>query len=229
MKSARKSLSALLAVVIAMTVVAIVLAIGGCGGAKKQTKAVGNIATATNGSSAPGLITGSFAFDAELMKYKEGKEPTSETPNVSPEKAYKQTGIKLKFPKETLGGKLRNIGTGKSSPGNWQAVMRYSSGFFAGGEIMVEKPDYRASIAADAEFEKQPNSGHIGADYHIVNVAGFEGKAQPPYEFVGYDGNTYKLPPDIYWWDNGIEYAVIPWKLGLTENQLMQVAESMYK
>ena len=135
----------------------------------------------------------------------------------------------MKFPKETLGGKLRNIAIGKSSQGNWQTALRYSSGFFTGGEIMVEKPDYGAQIADDAEFKKQPNTWSIGADYHIVNVAGFEGKAQPPYELVGWDGETYGMPATIRWWDNGVEYAVIPWKLGLTENQLMQVAESMYK
>jgi len=223
MKWARKSLHTLLTMFITASVVTLILAFsGGCGGGSTQTKAVGN-------STSGGLITASTTFDAYVRRVQKGIEPQAVIPSVKLEDAQKQVGIKAKFSKETLGGKLKSIYAETSASGNPEIDLRYSSSLDIGEEVMKGKPDYAADIAANAEENKKPGVTHIGADYHIVNVAGFEGKAKPPYEFKGYDGKTYKLPPDIYWWDNGIQYSIVPWKLGLTENQLMQVAESMYK
>ncbi|GEM_PF-5697538 len=226
MKSKKKSPSHFMVIFIAMSMAAMVLASGGCRGEKKQTKAVDKDVKPSEASETTGLITKSNSFDTYVRAIQEGKEPWSPTPPVSLEKAEKEVGIKARFPKETLGGKLKTVYINNTADGRKGICLRYTSGFSIGEDVLKKKPDYRAFIASDVK-ERTRCSKVIGADYHIVNVAGFEGKAKPPYEFVGFDGNTYRLPPDVCWWEDGVEYAIVPWKLGFTEEQLIEVAESI--
>lgn len=227
-KLRKKSFDHFMIIVIAISMIVVILASGGCSGEKKETKAVGEGIKKSEASKTTGLITRSVTFDSYVMAIQEGKEPGSPTPPVSLEKAEKEVGIKVRLPKETLGGELKAVYINTTADGRGGICLRYTSGFSTGADVMKKKPDYQAEIAADVEARKEVST-KIGADYHIVNVAGFEGKAQPPYEFVGFDGKTYKLPPSLEWWDNGRQYVVIPWKLGFTEADLMKVAESMYK
>lgn len=226
----RRKLSILTLVTCMAMTIALMVFSGGCGTEKTQTKAASDGITASKGDVEGGLISGSIIFNAHVRRLQKGVRPTPPIPSVSQKEAEKQVGIKLKLPKETLGGKLIGIYTDKTADGLPGIAVHYSSGFAYGPVVMKDKPDYKARIAAYAEDRKNPAMEIIGADYHIVNVAGFEGQSQPPYEFVSLgDGKTYKLPPSLDWWENGIEYRITPWKLGFTEADLMKVAESMYK
>ena len=92
-----------------------------------------------------------------------------------------------------------------------------------GQELRREKIDYKAELSAHMET-KRTATVFIGSDPYPVTIAGIEGLAYPVYE----DG-SYKLPPKLFWWDNGIEYYMSAWKLGFTDKQLIKAAESMYK
>ena len=210
----------------------VVLAISaGCGAVSTQSNALGNDSvapTTASGESSSAAITKSPVFNKGVMQIQSGVEPQPTLPSVTREEAEKQNGINVKLPKITFGGVLKGIYVAPSASGNPNTTVIYSSGFAIDEQMLKEKPDYRAQIADQAATKKSA-SVYIGADYHVVSVAGSEGKVSPGYSFVGLDNKEYKMPPQLYWWDNGVQYLISCWKLGFSEQQLLEVAESIYK
>lgn len=201
----------------------------GCGGGNIGMSSGKNDSTvASKGSTSGGLITKSAGFDQYVRQTQEGVQPKPDLPNLSPEEAQKQDGIKTKLPTITFDGKLEGVYAATSASGQPATTIIYSSGFSIDEQVLKEKPDYGAQIATDAQSKKEA-SVYIGGDYHPVMIAGFEGKAASGYSFVGLDKKEYKMPPQLYWWENGVQYIVTCWKLGFTEQQLIELAESMYK
>lgn len=173
-------------------------------------------------------ITKSASFDTLVRSIQEGKEPKPNGPSLTAEEARKRNGINIIFPDKARSGNISVIYTETSASGNPVTTVICDSGFTLMEEMMTQKPDYAAQIAT-AEQTKNEASEYLAGDKYQVTIAGHDGLAAKPYSFTGYDGKEYGMPPQLYWWSDGIQYSIMPYKLGFTDTQLIEIAESMYK
>lgn len=93
--------------------------------------------------------------------------------------------------------------------------------------IMKEKVDYEEEVAFERDVIFKEATIHPDSTFHVVYIAGHQGKACAPWHIGEYKKVT--MPPQVFWWDNGLQFGIVPYKLGFTEEQLLKVAESMYK
>jgi hypothetical protein len=210
----------------------LVLAAGcGSGGGQANVDSASTVSMPGTGPSAMGgPITKNMIYDQYVRRIQAGIEPDHYTPKLSREEAEKQAGFKLKFPRETLGGKLTGIYAQETPSGDSDVAFFYSNGISLGLVAMSTKPDYVGMIAEAATLKNTPGHQVLGTEgQRVVSVAGNEGVAVPENQIPGLDNQTYRLPPSVGWWENGVAYTMTLWKLGLTDTQLMEVAESIYK
>lgn len=241
MKPEKRYPGSMVAVLAGICVAALALALfNGCGG--KGSSPVVEEPGVVTGYSSGMPVAGAFPTASESVNsyvYElnggGGIKPPDGIPKVSLEEAEEYIGADLRVPRETLGGTLDGCYNWPSeSPDNNSTSLVYSSGFSVLAEVYKKKIDFRlnaeADIAAAKRSEEDPLYTRIGAIGHVVEVAGFEMLAYPPFELPGEDkdGKTYSLPPNLNWWDDGIRYVISPMKLGFTEELLIKIAESMY-
>ena len=139
------------------------------------------------------------------------------------EEAEAVVGFKIKVPKQKLGGKFEGYYTESRADGHQGIYLKYSSGYTFGAE-KIGKVDYKADVAFERDVIFKESTIHPDSSFHVVYIAGHQGKACAPWH-----SGDEKGPPQLFWSDSGIEYDIVPYKLGFEEKQLIEVAESMYK
>lgn len=169
--------------------------------------------------------------DTYIKNIQAGIEPAFTGTVVSPSEAKAKTGMTARLAKNpTLTGNLKKIyayipsAEEAKQDARKALAMPYSNGLTIVEEAWPTEPDWAAETAVPT-FNGRPPDEVIGAQPVLTKVAGFQGMLTPEWTSTG---ATTKLPPQLQWWENGVRYHILPWKLGYTSDQLMQVAESMY-
>lgn len=174
-------------------------------------------------------------FDSYVRAIQAGIEPHLPGPAISASEAKAKTGISVRLPKNTeLTGKLKGIYPNIPPPeilkdpqndAHMQLSLIFTNGLGIEEEAWNKQPDWAAEAAVPTMNGKPPDET-IGAEPILTKVAGFQGMFTPEWTSPG--PNPYKLPPQLQWWENGVRYHMLPWKLGYTVEQLMEIANSMY-
>ena len=211
-------------ILVVLTSAALLFAtLSGCSGSPVST---GEPETTSAGSPRAGI-------DAAVQS---GTEPHMQGPAVSAAEAKAQTGISLRVPKNTqLTGELKGIYPNNNQPQEESkaaqkntpkaVTLLFTNGLGIEEEACPVEPDWAAEAAIPTMNGKPPDE-IIGAQLILTKVAGFQGMFTPEWTSPG--PNPYKLPPQLQWWENGVRYHMLPWKLGYTVEQLMEIANSMY-
>lgn len=180
-------------------------------------------------ASGKGMITKNLAYDEWIRAIQQGEEPVPDSPKVSLSEAERNTGIKARIPNDTLGGMVKGVYTDTSASQNPQLSMILDNGVIIIEEATAFAVDYGAMVEATAKEMSAPGRKIIGAiGQRLISIAGNAGYAIPVNTVPGADNKEYELPPQVEWWDNAVRYHITLWKLGLTDQQLIKIAESMY-
>jgi hypothetical protein len=169
--------------------------------------------------------------DSYIKNIQAGIEPARTGIVVSPSEAKAISGMTAKLAKNpALTGNLKKIyayiptAEEAKQDARKALAMSYSNGLTIVEEAWPTEPDWAAETAVPT-FNGRPPDEVIGAQPVRTKVGGFQGMLTPEWTSPG---AKTKLPPQLQWWENGVRYHILPWKLGYTSDQLMKVAESMY-
>jgi len=158
-----------------------------------------------------------------------GAEPSSPVPSVSPSDAEARTGIKFRQPKTAaITGNMKAVYQDTSASGNPEICIHFDNGILVGEENWKEQPDFAHEIAMDNDPAHHEPPATPGTNWILVKVAGFQGKQLPQPAIMGADGKLSELPPMLEWWDSGVKYMITTWKTGVSGQQLLDIANSMY-
>lgn len=167
--------------------------------------------------------------DSFFKDIQAGKERVFTGIPVNAREAKAKTGIEVRLANDTkLTGGLKGIyayipsAEETKQDARMGLAIHYSGGIDISEEACPKEPDWAAETAVPT-FNGRPPDVVTGAIPVRCKVAGFSGMANAEWT----SGGT-KLPPQLHWWENGVRYHIMPWKLGYTSEQLMQIAESMY-
>lgn len=124
------------------------------------------------------------------------------------EEAMHITGLKIRVPKSTLGGKPavitlvvpeKNVGSGAS------IYCTYNNGMNLSSESSPQM-DYAGQIA-NMKHLNSVSAVHPDKLPYLVTVAGHQGMLWPAHMNVG---DTHPGVPVLYWWDSGVAYTLSP-------------------
>lgn len=163
--------------------------------------------------------------DASLSVY--GIRPVPTTPSIPLKEAEKKAGIKARLPKaEKITGEREGVYFEMSASENPQIVVHYGNGIMVANEVWKEKFDYVALLQADAKML----SGVSSQPGKLVEVAGHQGMllSGTGYNNEPQAGICYVMPPQLEWWHDGVKFYISSWNFNFTEEQLLEIAESMY-
>ncbi|MBN2169073.1 MAG: hypothetical protein JW738_07500 [Actinobacteria bacterium] len=163
--------------------------------------------------------------------YMKGVKPTPMVPSISLKEAEKKAGIKAKLPRVgEITGDREEVYFDISASENPQISVYYSNGIIIGNEVWKEKPDYIAQLEADKAASNGP-SLMSGFSEELIKVEGHQGILWPRVlsNTLSYSIAGFVSPPQLEWWDDGVKYHINSWNLGFTEDQLLEIAESMYE
>lgn len=199
---------------------------------KSVTKTTPSQSTSVSSPSAGYANAGPSSYMRDIQA---GVEPQLPGPAISASEAKAKTGISVRLPKNTvLTGKLNGIYPNippaevlkdPNNDAHTSLTLIFANGLGLEEEACPIQPDWAAESAVPT-FNGRPPDAVIGAQPIPAKVAGFQGMSTPEWTSPG--TNPSKLPPQLQWWENGVRYHLIPWKLGYTGDELMQVASSMY-